>query len=255
MNIQKYSYCQYKNNGIIKLMKKKPYTILAWADQHEPYSHVDSFNFIFAVAEKYNPDRYVNVGDEYDQHAINFHEHHPDLMSDGAEIDALQTINKPWARAFPNLDILYSNHGQMAIRKSISGGLSTRRIRPISEILNTPKGWIWHEQLVIETGGSKILFSHQLKKNLLAASKDVGCCVVEAHYHSSVGIQYYYTKLGELKWAVSMPCLIDDTSAAFLYNKKDTSRPVLGCLIIQSGIPRIIPMRLTSNGRWDGVVL
>jgi hypothetical protein len=235
-------------------MNKKPYTILAWADKHDPYSHVDSFPFIFAVADKYNPDRFVDVGDEYDQHAINFHEHHPDLMSDGAEISALEAVNKPWVRHFPNLDILYSNHGQMAIRKSIAGGLSPRRIRPISEILKTPIGWKWYEQLVIETSGVKILFAHQLKKNLLAASKDVGCCVVEAHYHSSVGIQYYYTKLGELKWAVSMPCLIDDASAAFMYNKKDTSRPVLGCLIIQAGVPKIIPMKLDRNNRWTGEV-
>jgi len=142
----------------------------------------------------------------------------------------------------------------MGIRKAITNGLSTERIKTTAEILNTPIGWKWHDQLIIETRENKILFRHQIKKNLLAASKDVGCCTVEAHYHSSVGIQYYFTLLGELKWSLSMPCLIDDFSDAYSYNKKDSSRPIIGCAIIRNGMPIIIPMLLDSRNRWTGKI-
>ena len=39
--------------------------------------------------------------------------------------------------------------------------------------------------------------------------------------------------------------------AAFEYNKLQKSRPVIGTGVIIDGLPRLIPMVLKQNGRWN----
>jgi hypothetical protein len=40
-------------------------------------------------------------------------------------------------------------------------------------------------------------------------------------------------------------------SLAFEYNKLQKTRPVIGTVVILNGIPKLIPMVLKNNGRWN----
>ena len=46
-------------------------------------------------------------------------------------------------------------------------------------------------------------------------------------------------------------CLINMKSLAFEYNKLQKTRPVIGTAVIINGLPKLIPMVLKSNGRWN----
>ena len=52
-------------------------SILVISDQHAPYHHIDTLDFLSAIKEKYKPDCVVNIGDEMDWHSISFHDSHP----------------------------------------------------------------------------------------------------------------------------------------------------------------------------------
>ena len=59
-------------------------SILVISDQHAPYHHIDTLDFLSAIKEKYKPDCVVNIGDEMDWHSISFHDSHPGLYSKDA---------------------------------------------------------------------------------------------------------------------------------------------------------------------------
>ena len=39
-------------------------SILVISDQHAPYHHIDTLDFLSAIKQKYKPDCVVNIGDE-----------------------------------------------------------------------------------------------------------------------------------------------------------------------------------------------
>lgn len=67
-------------------MARRSKSILVISDQHYPYNHPDIYAFLKALKDKYEPDRVINIGDELDYHAISFHDHHPDLLAPGDEL-------------------------------------------------------------------------------------------------------------------------------------------------------------------------
>ena len=52
-------------------------SILVISDQHAPYHHIDTLDFLAEIKKKYKPDTVVNIGDEMDWHSISFHDSHP----------------------------------------------------------------------------------------------------------------------------------------------------------------------------------
>jgi hypothetical protein len=49
-------------------------------------------------------------------------------------------------------------------------------------------------------------------------------------------------------------CLIHQKSMAFDYAKNFKSRLIVGCGVIINGQPKLMPMVLKENGRWNGHV-
>ena len=228
------------------------YNVLTFSCLHEPFSHVDAFDFLKAVADRYNVDRVICLGDETDGHAKSFHEHDPDLKSDSDELDMAIENLKKYYKLFPNVEILNSNHGSLVHRRARNAGLSSRYIKSMNDILGAPKGWIWKDSSIISfSSGFKVLFKHGIKKNYLAIAREYGMCFVQGHFHTQLGIQWYSNEIQQA-WGMNVGCLIDNDSLAFRYNKSNLASPVLGCGIIQSGIPKTIPMILDSKQRWVG---
>ena len=234
----------------------RQYTILCFGDTHEPYSHPDTLDFLKAIKEKYDPSKIIHMGDELDNHAINMHMRSPDLANHKHELDLAREKCQKLYNIFPVMDILDSNHGSLTIRVGNKAGLSSEVIRSPNEILQIPNGWTWRESIEFTYGNVegeplKLHFRHQLKTNYLQVAQRMGCCFVQAHYHTKLGVQYFQTPYG-LKWAISTGCLIDNNSIAFVYNKANLEMPVLGAAIIIGGTPYIQPMWLDKHSRWTG---
>lgn len=50
---------------------------------------------------------------------------------------------------------------------------------------------------------------------------------------------------------MSVGCLIDHKHPVFTYNKSALTRPILGCGVILNNEPKLIPMVLNVDGRWN----
>ena len=69
-------------------------SILVISDQHAPYHHIDTIDFLAAIKQKYKPDTVVNIGDEMDWHSISFHDSHPGLYSPSHELQVARKFFK-----------------------------------------------------------------------------------------------------------------------------------------------------------------
>jgi len=237
-------------------MAKKNKCILVIPDLHIPFHHQDSFVFLKSVRDKYSPDRVVNLGDEIDNHSISFHDSDPDLMfSPSQELEKAIWYLKDLYEIFPKMDLVESNHGSLHYRRGKAHGIPRHFFKSYKELLEAPKGWNWTFDLVVTASdGSDIYFHHGLSKNALKTSQNKSmnhCC---GHFHSEFGVKFWANSR-QLFWAMNTGCLIDDTALAFEYGKNNLAKSILGCGIIINGIPKLIPMVLKKNGRWDGKLL
>ena len=227
-------------------------SILCISDLHCPYEHPDSFEFLKAVKQKYKPDKVVCLGDEVDHHAMSFHDSDPDLPSAGDELlEAIEHL-KPLYKLFPKVDVLDSNHGSMHYRKGKHHGIPRKYLRSYEEILEAPKGWKWHNDLIVRSSdGNDIYFHHGRGANVLKVSQEMSMRVVQGHYHNTFAIQYWGNP-NNLYWGMQVGCSIDDKSLAFAYNKLIAKRPIIGHGIIVNGYPKLLPIVLDKHGRWIG---
>lgn len=240
--------------------------ILVISDQHAPYSHPDTLEFLTSVKRKHMPDRVVNIGDELDYHAMSYHDADCDLDSAGSELKKGREWLQLLEKIFPQMDLVESNHGSMAYRKAKSNGVPRHLLQTYrASIFGSkdadgevyfPDGigadWVWHPSLILDTPHEPVNFHHGKKANVSSNVLDDRMCFVQGHHHSKADISYISTP-NALLWGMTVGCLIDDKSYAFAYNKIGATRPVISVGIIIDGFPRLLPMPLDRSGKWTGV--
>ena len=232
------------------LSKKRRSVILCWPDTHEPFAHKDAFDFLKAVKNKYKPTTVINQGDLEDFCGISMHDHDPDGLSAGHELKALRENLKKYFKLFPIVKICTSNHGSLPFRRAFKYGLPKDLIKSYREIIGAPKGWQWSDYWEVDG----IIFEHGdpfsgQNAAIKAAEQNMQSTVI-GHVHSFAGIQYSANSK-HLIFGMNTGCLINADAYAFAYAKKIKRKPILGCGIIQDGIPTFIPMLLNKNGRWN----
>ena len=227
-------------------------SILVISDQHFPYQHPDTIDFLKTVKTKYKPDKVVNIGDEVDYHSMSFHPSDEDLFSAGDELKKAIDGLKPLYKMFPEMDLVESNHGSMVYRKAKFHGMPMDVFKSYREILKAPKGWRWHFDLVLEmSDGNKVYFCHGKSSAHSKLSQTMGMSTVQGHFHEKFYIDYWANPNG-LYWQMQVGCLVNDKSMAFNYNNTNLKRPIVGTGIILDGHPRLLPMVLDKHGRWTG---
>lgn len=229
-------------------------SILFIQDLHAPYGHPDTIPFLKAINEKYKPDKVISVGDEVDFHSISFHEHNPDLLSPGKELETAIEHLKPIMDMFPKMDIMESNHGSMVYRKGVALGIPRHVFKSYREILTAPKGWTWHDHLITKmSNGSLVYTCHSKGADVLKVSQSMGMSVAQGHHHEKFEVKYWGNSLG-LYWGMTAGCLVNDKELSFNYNKVNLKRPIIGVGMAINGIPLLIPMILDKNYRWIKVL-
>jgi hypothetical protein len=242
-----------KQSGIVVNPKKpkKDEVILVFGDLHAPFNREGSIEFLKAVNDKYKPTKVICTGDEIDSHAMSFHETDPDNPGAGDELQEAINELKPLYKIFPKVELVDSNHGSLAFRKAKFAGIPIKYLKSTQDVLETPKGWVWHKDYTYTMNNGQTLFvTHGLKKDTLKLAEQYGCCVCQGHYHEDAAIRYSSSP-SQLIWGCSVGCLIDDNTLSFEYNKSNMKRPILSCVVIINGIPQIIPM-IIKNHKWIG---
>lgn len=226
--------------------------VLVISDMHIPFEHKDAFDFLAAIKLKHKPDRVICIGDEIDGHAISFHNHDPDLLSPGDELELAIKRLRILYKLFPVVELVESNHGSLVYRKGKFHGLPRHVFKSYREVLDAPRTWVWHKDLTIQLpNGQSCYFHHGLSAKQDELSRRKSMCSVQGHFHSKFDISYWGNSFN-LYWDMHVGCLIDDDSMAFAYNKTTLARPVIGVGLILSSQPLLVPMVLAKGNRWVG---
>lgn len=229
-------------------------SLLCISDMHHPYGHPDIVPFLSALHAKYKFDTILIGGDEIDAHAMSFHTHDPDLLSPGHELEAAINAIKPLYALFPEALVLSSNHGDLFYRKGKHHGFPRHVLKGYNEILEAPIGWQWKEEYVFQfPNGHKAIAHHGYSSNILMASKKRAMSLIQFHFHSSFSIQFWQNR-ESMFFALQCGCMVDDKSLALEYNRLTIERPIVGVGAVLDGQPRLFPMILDKNGRWNGVI-
>jgi len=231
-------------------------SILVIPDLHCPVMHQDAFKFIAWAKKEFRPDRVICLGDELDYHCLSFHETEMECpYNESQEFETAKRYFSNLYDLFDRVDFLESNHGSMVYRKAKSCRIPRQFMYEYKDVLAAPKGYNWHLNLVVQaSNGEHIQFEHghRSPNTALRKSKADSVSIVQGHHHGSFEIQYWQNYRKKY-FGMTPGCLIDDDKYAFLYNKTNIGRPMLGLGWIYEGIPHLIPMVLDENKRWRGL--
>lgn len=217
-----------------------------------PYEHKDMFRFLAAIKKKYKPTLVINGGDESDNHDISFHDSDRDLPSAGDELKKTIVKIKKLEKLFPEMILLDSNHGSLALRKFKHHGIPLKYLASLNQVYGVSDKWRWVNDLTLTLpNGQKCYWAHGLVKNGIKLASQRGTCVVQFHYHTEFRIDYIGNP-SSLLWSLQSGCLIDRKALAFAYDKLNLNRPIIGCSMIIDSKPMLIPMILNKHGRWTG---
>jgi hypothetical protein len=234
------------------MKKQDTKRILCISDQHMPYEHPDMFKFLAAIKKKYKPTLVVNGGDEIDGQALSFHDSDSDLPSAGDELKRAQVKLKQLEKMFPDMTILDSNHGSLAVRRFKHHGIPMKYLASQHAIYDVSHRWRWVNDLTLTLpNGQPVYFCHGMSKNGIKLAAQRGTNVVQFHYHTEFRIDYIGNP-NSLIWSLQSGCLIDRKSLAFAYDKLNLNRPIIGTSMIIDSKPVLIPMTLNKSGRWIG---
>lgn len=224
--------------------------ILIVPDFHGLAAHPDLIPFLKDQQEALKPDLTVFLGDILDGHQLSFHDKEDAMPSAVDELEQSLAVLHQVYKIFPAALLTWGNHERRQFRKAKQAGIPELYLRPEEEILQLPAGWSVAERFYINTPRGEVMFVHDLGGNPLSSAQKLATSVVSGHRHSSFQINYWSTKHA-LHFNMVAGCLINPHHPAFLYNKSQILRPILGCGAIIEGVPMLIPMTLNKNGRYD----
>ena len=206
-------------------------------DLHAPFIRRGYLEFCQHIRDVYRCDKIIFIGDLVDNHFTSFHDIDPDGHSAGTELDkAIEQIDG-FYRAFPDAFVILGNHDRIPDRKAFNAGISSRWIKPIGEILETPK-WKYVEQHVHDN----VLYTHGEGQQANARMLSNMQSVVQGHWHSRSYVTYS-VGVGHRFFAMQVGCGIDRKAYAFKY-AKDHAKPHINVGVIANGVPRLEYMEL-----------
>ncbi len=228
-------------------------TIMIIPDTHLPFMHQDAPAFLKAVKLRYAPNIFVHLGDLADQHHYSKYVNSTKGQGGREEILNAKQQLKALGRLFPKLHVCWGNHDLRIYQKAAQSGIDDSFLKDYLQILGAPKTW----QIEDRWEFNNIIFEHGIGRSglqgaLKSAMANMQSTVI-GHIHSHAGILYYGNKKSFI-WGFNVGALIDDRKYAFEYGRFNTAKSVLGCGIIQGGLPIFIPMILNDKHRWVGKI-
>lgn len=231
------------------MKNKKKQTILVIGDLHSSAMHKDTIPFLQEIKKKYKPNRVILTGDEVNFESISYHEKNPDLPGAADELNEAIEGLRPIYKMFPVVDILESNHTSLLYRKQVTAGLPSIVMKGYREILQAPEGWNWHFDLIIDTPRGQIYMHHGKTSSIEKLSKNMSMSAIQGHYHSKFYISYWANPNG-LFFDANAGTFADHHHLAMAYAKNSIPKGIHGIIIIEDGVPNLVPMLLNRSGRW-----
>jgi hypothetical protein len=215
--------------------------VLVIPDLHCPWHHAGAFDFVSRLATKFRPQAVIFLGDEIDAHGFSRYGRNPDAPGEGEELTRAVEALQPWYRRFPVARVCHSNHTLRPWKRAQESGLPAALVRPVRDVLRAPRRWEWADSWELDG----VLFVHgdgfTGRDGAIKAAIQHRRSVCIGHIHGWAGVQYSGSRSGAI-FGMNAGCLIDAESSAFGYAKHYATRPVLGCGVIEDGVPRFVPL-------------
>jgi predicted phosphodiesterase len=230
--------------------------VMAMPDMHFPFQHKDSIDFLSMLAEAYECDTFVNLGDLLDFYSVSDYKSDPSAMSAGAEyIKAIEQVGELY-EYFPYVLACYGNHDLRIQKKAYNAGIPEEFLKDFNEVIHSPDGWDWQEEHIVDG----VLYLHGNGYSGVYATRHMLMSkmqsVVHGHTHALAGVMHMQVSPTKDVYGMNAGCLADPVSYAMAYAKNARTKPSLGAGIILDGIPFWIPMQLTKSGkRWNGEIV
>ena len=235
----------------------KNQNVLILPDLQMPAQHPDALKFLKAIKKKFKINEVYGIGDTSDQQVWSNYDKSPDCPSVTVELMELQATVKEFAKVFPKVKVVLSNHDDRVLRKIRGAGIPKSLISDdevLRRALECPKTWTFHDRFVLKTVRGDVLLIHGHQRGVTRAAGNTTnkthMSTVFGHMHSLAHVVYRNTARG-MCFEMCVGSLIDDNNQAFDYNNLDLSRPILTAGVIINGVPQLIPMFLNNKGRWD----
>lgn len=215
--------------------------ILVLGDSHLPYTDFEIIEQARDFARKFKPDIVISTGDMTDQ---KYWSRFPKSPEDDGGLEEWEKVlkgAKQFAKMFPELIILNSNHDRRYLKKASESGLPRVMVKTLSELIPN-EGWQWHlgpNPFIYDN----IAFMHgdELQGGVRAKAATLGRSVVQGHSHKAE--LHYINTFDKSVFAMDVGCTVDPTSAAFDYAASSLSKVWVGFGYIENGVPYLVPKK------------
>lgn len=223
---------------------------LVIGDTHMPFVHPNYLRFLEEVADAYQPDEIVHIGDLVDHHALARFTSDPDGLSAGHEWKATLNELKRFARVFPKVKWVLGNHDKRPFNRAFDSEIPAAFLRPLAEVYQLPKEWEVAPYFEIDG----VRYIHGESAGGLSSWQNyctkMGQSTVIGHMHSLGGVRYHRTPNGQL-FSMAVGCGVDDETYAFAYGKSHPVRPILGCGLVTDGVEaEFVPMDMSERRNY-----
>lgn len=210
--------------------------VLVVGDAHEPVCHPGYRAFCSDLAEKFDTDQTVIIGDIADHNAISFHASNPMCPGPKDEYKLTRDKMQVWHRDFPGAIVTKGNHDERVARLAESVKIPEFYLRSYTEIWGT-ETWQWVEDVVIDD----VYYFHGTGRSGLHpaynAMKDMLMSVCMGHCHSAAGVKWRANPIRRT-FGMDTGCGIDVDAYQFAYGRHMPSRPILSAGVIIDGVPQ-----------------
>jgi len=210
--------------------------VLVIGDTHCPGMKTGYVRFLQRVADMYDINRVVHIGDLVDWASISYHEKSPSLRNASLEYARAKRQVASLTKAFPKADWLIGNHDALTERQAVTAGLPPELLRDYADM--------WEVDWTIHPRFSKLIID-----GVIYSHGDSGCGGQDAafkqakDYFRSTVIGHFHNQAGARWWAnpefrvfgLSVGCGIDASKMQFEYGRKITNKPILGCGVVING--------------------
>lgn len=226
-------------------------TVMILPDMHCPAMKKGAIDFLNRVADEYQPDRIVHIGDLVDSCAYSYHEKAPKLKDPIRERALAQRQVEKVTDAFPDVDLLLGNHDVLAWRKAVTAGIDPADLVDFHTMYDLPSGWNVHPRYTkLRIDGVQYKHGDSGPGGINAALKQCKAefaNVVMGHLHSQFCINWHANESSRV-FGMSVGCLVDDKHLAMAYGKTYASKGLLGCgIVIDGKRPYLEPWLLRSK--------
>lgn len=229
---------KYEGINTIKSSWYDMSNVLFAPDLHAPFIKDGVLEFIQEQKDKYHCGKVIFAGDIVDGHAWSYHEHDPDGMSVGYELEAAREQLQPWFEAFPNAISLMGNHDLLIQRKARTIGLSKQFIKGFGEVIGAPNTW----EFKIEHIQDNVLYKHGNIGDAFTVAKKSRISTCQGHFHAKTFVQWSVSEKDAI-FGLQVGWGADRDAYAFDYGKPFSDKPIISCgLILDEGTTPIVKL-------------